>query len=402
MKKAGIIFCGVALAFIALFIFKINDFYNAINTGNDGSNHKPTVSPQKTSYNILLLGYGGDGHDGAYLTDTIMIVHLDIKKNKALLISLPRDLWVNVPGKTKDFHAKINSVYEMGLYPEDYPEIDKKYTGKQGAAELAKYVAGQVSGLTIDNYVGVDFGGFKDIIDLVGGVDVVVEKTFDDYEYPIDGKEKEMCGNEEKFKQVEKFLAPSVDENEKKDFFKDKPELQKFLEDITTDPAVAFPCRYEHIHFDKGLKHMDGMTALKYARSRHSLQDGTDFGRVKRQQNVIQAVKEKVLSLGFLPKIFPLMEDSKKFVRMDLDFNQIKKLLLEVQHDSSNYKIESAVPSLDNYLKNSNSDEGQFILIPSDGIDQYGSMQKWLHDIMEGITPTPTPDSTATSSAKKK
>src|SRR6476660_9623008 len=106
MKKVVIIFLGVALAFAAIFLFKLHDVYRTVNTG-DG--HKPTISPKKDSYNILLLGYGGEGHEGAYLTDTIIVAHVDLKKNQVILLSLPRDLWVKVPGKTSDFHAKINS-----------------------------------------------------------------------------------------------------------------------------------------------------------------------------------------------------------------------------------------------------------------------------------------------------
>lgn len=402
MKKAVIIFLGVILAFIAIFVFKAHDLYKSINTGDLPGFHKPTVSPQKTSYNILLLGYGGEGHDGAYLTDTMMVAHIDLKTNRAVLVSLPRDLWVKVPGKNEDFHAKINSVYQMGLDPQDFPQIASKYTGKQGAAELVKKTVGDLTGLEIDNYVGVDFGGFKQIIDMVGGVDINVDTTFDDYEYPIEGKENELCGKDDQFKQVEPFLNDTNASDEAKlALFKDKPDLETFYKNITDDPAQAFPCRYEHLHFDKGPMHMDGTTALKYARSRHSLQDGTDFGRARRQQKVIEAVKNKVFSITFLPKILPLMEDAKSFVRMDLDIDQIQKLLGEAGKDASKYSTTSIVPSLDDFLKNAVADNGQYILAPQGGIDDWAAMRVWIHNVVEGITPTPTP-APATSSATKK
>lgn len=401
MKKVLIIFLGFLVAGLVIFLFKANEFYNDVNTGTDS--HKPTVSPQKTAYNILLLGYGGEGHEGAYLTDTMMVVHLDMKANKVVLISLPRDLWVKVPGKDGEFHAKINSVYEMGLYADQYPQIEKKYTGKQGSAELVKKVVGDLTGLSIDNYMGIDFGGFVQIIDMVGGVDINVDTTFDDYEYPIAGKENEMCGNEDKFKQIEPFLDPSASDEAKMDYFKDKPDLEQFFKDVTDDPAVAFPCRYEHLHFDKGQQHMDGTTALKYARSRHSLQDGTDFGRARRQQKVLEAMKNKVFSITFLPKILPLMDEGKKYVRMDFDNNQVKKLIGEAGTDASKYKVTTLVPSLDNFLMNGVADNGQYILEPQDGIDAYGPMRTWIQNTIEGITPTPTPEpKTATGSAVKK
>lgn len=400
MKKALIIFFGVLLAFVAIFVFKLSDFYNTINTGQ---NSKPTLPPGKTTFNILLLGYGGEGHDGAYLTDTMMVAHVDTEKNTVSLISLPRDLWVNVPGKPKDFHAKINSVYEMGLFSDDYPAIKDEYSGEQGAAEMAKKVVGEVTGLEIDRYVGMDFDGFIEIINKVDGIDVNVETTFDDYEYPLEGKQNEMCGREEEFKQIEPFLDPEASEEAKLEFFKDKEDLKKFYENITDEPPLAFPCRYEHLHFNKGKQHMDGITALKFARSRHSLQDGTDFGRAKRQQKVLEAVKNKVFSISFLPKILPLMEEAKKFVRMDFEFDLTKKLLGEAQKDSSKYTIISIVPSLENYLSNGVSDYGQFILIPSAGIDEWGEMQTWIRNSIEGITPTPTlQPETATGSGTRR
>ncbi len=403
MKKALIILLGFVIAFLAIFVFKLNEFYNVINTGDGGK--KPTVSPQKTSYNMLLLGYGGEGHEGAYLTDTIMVVHLDTEKNKAYMISLPRDLWVKVPGKNGEFHAKINSIYEMGLFPDNYPAIPDKYRkDDQGAAELVKDVIGEVVGLPIDNYIGVDFNGFTQIMDLLGGVDINVEKTFDDYEYPIEGKENEMCGKEEDFKQVESFLDPEASEEAKMEFFKDKEELKKFYENITDDPAVAFPCRYEHLHFNKGKQHMDGMTALKYARSRHSLQDGTDFGRARRQQKVIEAVKNKVFSITFLPKVLPLMDEGKKYVKMDLDIEQIKKLFGEAGKDASKYTTTSIVPSLENYLTEGNSDAGQYILMPATGEDDFKEIQTWIQNTIKEITPTPThaPKSSTNSGTVRK
>ena len=63
---------------------------------------------------------------------------------------------------------------------------------------LVKQAVQEVTGLQIDNYVAVSFDGFKKGVDLLGGMDVNVEKTFDDYEYPVDGKEKDLCGKEEK------------------------------------------------------------------------------------------------------------------------------------------------------------------------------------------------------------
>jgi anionic cell wall polymer biosynthesis LytR-Cps2A-Psr (LCP) family protein len=375
MKKFLIIFLGFICALLALFLFKVHDFYTTVRT--DTNHPLPTVPPEKKVFNILALGYGGVNHEGAYLTDTMMVIHVDLQKNKAVLISLPRDIWVEVPTKDGSTHAKINSVYEMGLFKDDYPGIEDKYHGEQGAAELTKKVVGDLTGLPIDYYVGVDFGGFVKLIDTVGGVDVNVEKTFDDYVYPVEGKETDTCGKQDQ-------------------------ELQDALNQATQEAELAFPCRYEHIHLDKGVQHMDGKTALKYARSRHSLQDGTDFGRAKRQQLVLEAAKEKMLSVTVLPKVLPLMDEAKNYLRMDLSADLLQKFLLEAKQDSKRYTIVNLVPSLDNYLENGTGPSGEYILKSSQGDDEWSDMKKWISDTIEGITPTPTPGPTNTPGPSKK
>ena len=252
----------------------------------------------------------------------------------------------------------------MALFNKNYPDLDVKGDDDQAAAEFAKQAVTTVTGMPIDNYIAIDFTGFKKSVDILGGVDVQVEKTFDDYEYPIDGKEKDLCGKQES----------------------DLPELEKIA---TQDAVLAFPCRYEHLHFDAGQKHMDGETALKYVRSRHSLQDGTDFGRAARQQRFLEAMKDKVISFGFLPKVIPLMDELKDYIKMDISLADMQKFLGEAGK-SKEYKISSLVISNSNYLKNSYSTAGGFILVPQDGIDEWGDVRTRIHNDMLGITPTPT------------
>ncbi len=396
MKKVLLILAGIVLVVGAVFVFKIQAFYNKINTKKGVLNllNKP---PDKNTYNLLLLGYGGGNHEGTYLTDTIMIAHIDTAKKKVALISLPRDLWVQLPTKSgDDFHTKINNVYEIGLFPDTYPDVKISGNDKQAAADLVKSAVTQITGIPIDYYAAVDFAGFIKAIDQLGGVDINVEKTFDDYEYPIEGKENDLCGRDDEFKQIEKYLhqpnQPTFtpdQQNEKDQFFKDHPDLEKFYKDITDTPNEAFPCRYEHLHFDKGPQHMDGETALKYSRSRHSAQDGDDFGRAARQQRLIQAVKNKVVSITFVPKIIPLMDQLKDNIKTDLDLSLIKKLSSTAQKNE-NYTISSAVPDL-TQLQSSYSDVGQFILIPTKGVDQWSDLQMWIKNVIAGISPTPTP-----------
>lgn len=399
MKKVLIILLGIALAVGLFFVFKVNDFYKAIyRPGTVGSILKP--KPPKTNYSFLLLGYGGGAHDGAYLTDTMMIININTKTKKVHLISIPRDLWVKLPTKSgSDFHAKVNTIYQTELFPNTFPDVDTKDSKSKDDATLTKLVTGGITGLTVDNYGGIDFAGFAAVIDKLGGVDVKVEKTFDDYEYPIDGKEKELCGKDEDFKKIEPFLNGQGDPSQSADLFKDKPDLEKFYKDITDDPVSAFPCRYEHIHFDKGTQHMDGKTALKYVRSRHSLQDGSDFGRATRQQHLIEAVKDKILTVSFIPKIVPLMDELKQYVKTDVPPETIQVLIKEIPHVNE-YKITTIVLTTENSLQNGRSNDGQYILIPQAGMDNWAGVRKIINNSILGITPTPTPGPTTKLSPK--
>lgn len=287
----------------------------------------------------------------------------------------------------------------MGMYEwKNFPAVDVK---KTGTPELVKEAVKTITGLPIDNILTVDFTGFEKSVDALGGVDVQVQKTFDDYEYPIEGKDKELCGKEEDFKKIESFLKPGFNEDDKKKLFAEKPELEIFFKNITEEPKDAFPCRYEHLHFDAGLVHMDGATALKYVRSRHSLQDGTDFGRAARQQQFVKAIKDKLLNVSIVAKIFPLMEEMKLHITTDVGTDAIKKFIAEVK-DASNYRIINIHMSDSDYLRSSFSDYGGYILVPRTGEDNWKEVQTVIRNGILEIKPSPTPAPTAkvTPSAK--
>lgn len=193
--------------------------------------------------NILIMGIGGENHEGPLLTDTIVLASIRNKDNNVSLITIPRDIWID------PLKGKINEAYALG-------EAKRKGAG----LILAKASVNEILDIPVHYSVVVDFKAFAQSVDLVGGVSVNVENTFDDFKYPVPGKENDLCDGD--------------------------PELK---------------CRYEHLHFDKGPQHMDGQTALKFVRSRYSDGlEGTDFARSKRQIKVLMAVKSKIIS----PKIF--------------------------------------------------------------------------------------------------
>lgn len=229
--------------------------------------------------NILLLGIAGGNHDGATLTDTIMFAHIDPQNNKAVLVSLPRDLWAPV------LASKINTAYEFG-----------QQKRKGGGLTLAKATVADMLNQPVHYTFRIDFSGFVHIVDQLGGFDIDVERAFDDYNYPIPQKEKDLCGKTEE-------------------------ELKLFESTASASPTIiplseVFSCRVEHIHFDKGIVRMDGETSLKFVRSRQALgEEGTDFARSRRQQKVLVALRDKVLSVGVLLNPFKLIQLSQTLGR---------------------------------------------------------------------------------------
>ena len=187
--------------------------------------------------NIVLFGLrGGDmsGADCPLCTDTIMLLTVDPVTKTAGMLSVPRDLWVNIPGFG---HSRINTAWTLG-------ERAKLPGGGPG---LAMKTVSQTIGVPVQYYVQVDFGTFVSLINLIGGVDIYSDEKL--------------------------ILDPSG---------------------TGRDHFVLTCC---------GIRHLDGERALAYARCRTESRgcNDSDFGRAKRQQNVILAVRDKVLD----PKNFP-------------------------------------------------------------------------------------------------
>ncbi len=353
-KKFLVVIGLVVLILVAFLSYKA--FYFLKNIGV-AVKEKVYTKPKNT-YTVALLGYGGGFHEGAYLTDTIVIAHLNYQSKKALLISIPRDLWVKLPTKSGEpFAAKINTVYQLQLFPETFPDVAvKKYT-KTDPNGLIKKTLRDVTGLTIDSYVAIDFESFQTVIDTLGGIDVDVKNSFEDKEYPIEGKETDLCGKQES----------------------DLEELEKIA---TESVVLAFPCRYETIKFSAGLNHFDGETALKFARSRHSLEDGGDFARAKRQQQVIEATVDKLLSPLFFPKLTNLMNGLEDKIQTDAVYTDLARVL-KTAPSASQYKLKKIILSTDNFLTTDYSLDGQYILVPKKGVYQWQKIKQKISKLSQ-------------------
>lgn len=217
--------------------------------------------PEADPITMLLLGVDQRPDDPSPpRTDNIIVLTYDPVSNKGGMISLPRDLFVSIPGF--DRSGKINTAYVVGE-SNDYPG---------GGSALAKKTVSEFLGYPIDYYVKINFDGFKQVVDLIGGVDVVVPKTIHDDEYP------------------------------------------------TIDYG------YMTFHIDAGPQHLDGDTALMYVRTRNT---DSDFERARRQQQVLMAVKDTVLQNKLLAtlRVPDLLEIISQSVEHDIPTTDLLDLL---------------------------------------------------------------------------
>ena len=327
-----------------------------VSTGEEEMIKELSEESKTKGLNYLFLGYGGAGHDGGNLSDVIMVIHIDPENKKATLISIPRDMWVEIPIRSDlRQNFKINAAYAIGSDDRKYPLKEPQYKGTTGAGTLTKKVISEVTGLTINNYVSVDFDSFKKIVDLLGGLEVQVPKTFDDNFYPIKGRENETCG----------FSAAQIAEFHAK--------YSGF------DLEKQFGCRYEHLHFDAGKNKMDGETALKFVRSRHSSQDGGDFARSQRQKELLVAAESKILSKYALTNAKDIYKEFQNLVRTDMGVGDFEALL-KVLGAPKGYNFSYIGLTEENVLVATKSLDGQFILIPKQGENVWRGVQKYIYD----------------------
>ena len=357
----------IATGILGVLMIGLGVFYLTYNRmvvrKNISINKNMTVSPTATPtpdplapYSILLLGYGGGTHDGGLLTDTIMLAQIRPKDSEIRLISIPRDLWSPIQiDSDETTNKKINEAYAIGSDDKKYPNKKTEFTGKAGGGEMAKYVVEQVTGIKPDYFVAIDFDGFVKIIDSLGGVDIKVNQTFDDPFYPIEDLKNDTCGkSEEEMKSLEATMSG------------EKLEQQ-------------YICRYENLHFDKGLQHMDGTTALKFARSRHSSVGGGDYNRAERQKLVVTSIKDKVISVGFIPKIIPTFQTLSRHVTTDIDLTKMSELISKLP-EMAEYKIVSIALTDQNVLVNDKASTGQFILIPKIGENNWNEIHQFIEN----------------------
>jgi LCP family protein required for cell wall assembly len=212
----------------------------------------PTAIPLRLEQTDNILVLGADTRPGPWMihTDSIMLVAIDHEAGQVGILSIPRDLWVNIPGWGKD---RINSAYFIGDY--------KKYPG--GGPALARRVVEETLGISVQHYALIKMDGLARLVDAIGGVTVTLECPF--YEQTPDPKDPNRMIN---------WMLPAGD--------------------------VL----------------LDGATAKKFVTYRY-LQ--SDFGRVKRQQQLIWAIRNHALKADLIPKIPELWKALSGAFKTDLN-----------------------------------------------------------------------------------
>lgn len=309
---------------IAVFSFKIASVgKNIFQSEDDDSiltqikhlvlaDNKKIKGEDENRTNILLLGMGGEGHQGALLTDTIIVASIKYNNDsnpEVALISIPRDLAVPLNSS----YVKINSIYAYG-------KMNNPDDNNAGNKMIVDYM-NTVSGLPIHYYAQIDFEGFERIIDSVGGIEVDVKNAFYDSSYP-----------------TENF-------------------------------------GYQKISFEKGLSTMNGDLALKYARSRHGIvtdgeeNEGSDFARAKRQQQILTALKDKTFSVSTVinpKKVNEILNALGDHVKTNMEPWEILRLADIAQLVDNENVTNKVIDQESGLLQAAKGRNNAFLLMPND------------------------------------
>ncbi len=220
----------------------------------------PLIEFPPDTINIVLLGSDKRPNSAGWRTDTIIVASINPNTPSVTMLSIPRDLWVYIPGWT---FQRINLADVHGAST-DFPG---------GGPGLVKQTIQYNLGVHVDYYVRVDFAGFMTIIDTLGGIDVVADCPLEDV-------------------------------------FPDDP--------ITEDPTITGTISIE----TPGVYHLDGKHALWYARSRYT-SPGGDLDRNRRQHRVLRGIWNKVTELNLVARLPELWRELASTIETDLKWDDI-------------------------------------------------------------------------------
>jgi len=302
---AALLLAFVIVGFVAYTAQQVLAFGSAISTQAPLSTQTSYMSTTNR-VNILVMGYGGGNHQGANLTDSLIVMSLLPQNHHTTLISVPRDLWVQIPAGSGQYR-KINTAYQFSSN-----NGQDAVAGGNAAAQKVSLV----TGLDVKYWLTIDFTGFRDLINSIGGIDVYVPDSFN-AKYP-------------------KNDDPNVDPN------------------------------WITVRFTKGLHHMNGETAIRYARARYVLDnpaEGTDFARSARQQIIIKATLAKVKKVSTWPNLFNAMSALRHTIYTNMSLADLTGFALNMDLNAAH----RVGLSNQNVLADSTAPDGEYILVPRNG-----------------------------------
>ena len=324
-------------------VYKTSFTFSQIQTGEVSgfifTEEMATPLPDGNRLNILLLGLRGeDDPNGGLLTDSIMVASLKKSTGQTALISIPRDLYVKIPGANKK--EKINYAYAYGF--------EKK--GAAGALLFSKIAVAQATGLYIDKALSVDHQALKEIVDALGGVAVILEEPLiEDQQWTKGGD-----SGDSPFFHIQTFNATSSGQPQ-----------QKWVFEVPSGTSI-----------------LDGAAALYFVRARYST---SDFDRVRRQQLVLAAMKDKAFSVGILAnpiKLFQILDSLGRNVRTDMSLNDLKDLINladSLKAQDPIHKVFDTTP--EGLLYASRTESGAYILLPQG--DDFSKIHEACQKIFE-------------------
>ncbi len=335
VRSFAILTVALVIGVTSLFTYGYIKTRNVFKGGGEGAAAlQKNVDPVRLNgegdgrINILLIGKGGPGHAGPDLTDTMLLASIDPIKNEAALISIPRDLYVR---DSSGYSTKLNAIYSNAksarLRKSNKNNSDRQAAEDIGLSALKRKIS-DVLGIPVHYYVMVDFKGFEEAINTVGGITVDVKKPLYD--------------------QTMAWL-------------------------LGGNPLIA----------GKGLQTFNGRRALLYARSRHGSARG-DFDRTERQRGIIVALLNKVLSLGTFSNPFKIVDLLNTFggnVRTDLNgLGEIKRLYEIGQNIGANSISSIGLADPPNVLVRTDNIRGLSIVEPTAGLYQYDEIHSFIRN----------------------
>ena len=291
---------GILITFFAVTAQKVLAFGSAISTQSPLSTQTGYMGTSDR-VNILITGYGGAGHDGAYLTDSLVVMSLLPQSQHTTLISVPRDLWVQYPPSSGNY-TKINAIYTMASNANANPVA--------GGDAIVQKVS-LVTGLDVKYWMTINFAGFRKFIDAIGGVDINVPDSFT-AKYPAND-----------------------------------------------DPNIN--ASWITVHFSKGIQHMNGATAIVYARARYVLDnpaEGSDFARSARQQLIMKAALSKLKDWRNWFSLYGALDALKQTIYTNLSLADLAQFALKMNLNTAR----RIGLTNDNVLMDATSSDGQAIL----------------------------------------